>query len=228
MVTTLFINFSDAQGELTPKSVMESCRNSNSFEPLWLVLLSAKMKKIHLKMKVLKWSQHFSHYKSMGIFPDAQGQLTHKFLVQPCRISNPIEILWLSLLPARMRKYQSKMKELEWSQDFPHYTLWEISVAMGTRILIRSSPKPNTVNHLLKWCSWWNLIMIGRLVSEILMFESVDGRTHERTHGRTDGQTPGRVPYYKLTLSLRLWWAKNEGARVVTTLFINFSDSKGS
>ena len=28
VVTTLFINFSDAQGQL--KSVMESCRNSNS------------------------------------------------------------------------------------------------------------------------------------------------------------------------------------------------------
>ena len=30
VVTTLFIKFSDAQGQLTPKSVMESCRNSNS------------------------------------------------------------------------------------------------------------------------------------------------------------------------------------------------------
>ena len=30
VVTTLFINFSDAQGELTPKSVKESCPNSNS------------------------------------------------------------------------------------------------------------------------------------------------------------------------------------------------------
>ena len=30
VVTTLFINFSDAQGQLTPKSVMESCENSNS------------------------------------------------------------------------------------------------------------------------------------------------------------------------------------------------------
>ena len=30
VVTTLFINFSDAQGQLTPKSVMESCPNSNS------------------------------------------------------------------------------------------------------------------------------------------------------------------------------------------------------
>ena len=30
VVTTLLINFSEAQGQLTPKSVMETCRNSNS------------------------------------------------------------------------------------------------------------------------------------------------------------------------------------------------------
>ena len=30
VVTTLFINFSAAQGQLTPKSMMETCRNSNS------------------------------------------------------------------------------------------------------------------------------------------------------------------------------------------------------
>ena len=30
VVTTLFIDFSDAQGQLTLKSVMESCQNSNS------------------------------------------------------------------------------------------------------------------------------------------------------------------------------------------------------
>ena len=76
MVTTLFITLSDAQGQLTPNSVMESCRNTNSYELLWLVLLSARMKKIHPKLKVLEWSQYFSHYNSMGIFPDAQWQLT--------------------------------------------------------------------------------------------------------------------------------------------------------
>ena len=92
VVTTLFINFSDAQGELTPKSVKESCPNSNSCELLWLVLLSARIKKIHPKMNVLEWSQYFSHYKSMGIFQDAQGQLTHKSLVQSCQILNPFEI----------------------------------------------------------------------------------------------------------------------------------------
>ena len=121
VVTTLFINFSGAQGQLTPKSVMESCRNLNPSKLLWLVLLSARMKKIHPKMKVVEWSQHFYHCKSMGIFPDAQGQLTHKSLVGSCGISNPFEILWLSLLLARIKKNKSKMKELEWSQDFPHY-----------------------------------------------------------------------------------------------------------
>ena len=121
VVTTLFINISDAQGQLTPKSVIESCRNSNSSKLLWLVLLSARMMKIRPKMKVLEWSQHFFHYKSMGIFPHAQGQLTHKSLVGSCQISNPFKILWLFLLPARIKKNKSEMKELEWSQDFPHY-----------------------------------------------------------------------------------------------------------
>ena len=110
VVTTLFINFFDAQGYLTPKSVMESCRNSNISELLWLVLLYARMKKIHPKMRVLEWSQHFSHYKSMGFFPDTQGQLTHKSLAQSCRNSNPSEILWLSSLPVRIKKNQSLMK----------------------------------------------------------------------------------------------------------------------
>ena len=79
------------------------------------------------------------------------------------------------------------MKELEWSKDFPIITLWEIYVAMETRVLIRFYPKPNAVNPPPKWCSWWNLIMIGQLVSEIFMFESVN----ERTDARTDaGSSP--------------------------------------
>ena len=35
------------------------------------------MKKIHSQLKALEWSQHFYHYKSIGIFPNAQGQVTH-------------------------------------------------------------------------------------------------------------------------------------------------------
>ena len=119
MVTTSFIVFSQAQGQLTPKSVMEYCRNSNPFKLLWLTLFLARTKDIHWKMKALEWSQLFSHYKSMGIFPNAQGQLTHKSFVEYCPILNPSKILWLSSLPARIKKNQPKMKE--WSQGFPHY-----------------------------------------------------------------------------------------------------------
>ena len=57
----------------------------------------------------------------MGNLLDAQRQVTHKSQVQSCPITNPFEILWLPLLPVVIKKNQSKMKELEWSQDFPHY-----------------------------------------------------------------------------------------------------------
>ena len=92
VVTTFFIDFSDAQGQLTLKSVMESCRNSNPSKLLWLTFLPARIK-IHWRMKALEWSHHFLHYKSMGIFPNAQGQLTHKSFVGYYPISNPSKIL---------------------------------------------------------------------------------------------------------------------------------------
>ena len=39
-------------------------------------------------MKALEWSQRFSHYKSIGIFPDTQGQLTPLSEVQSGQNSN--------------------------------------------------------------------------------------------------------------------------------------------
>ena len=50
VVTTLFVDFSHAQGQLAPKSAMESCRNSNPSKLSWLTLLPARMKKIHWEM----------------------------------------------------------------------------------------------------------------------------------------------------------------------------------
>ena len=35
------------------------------------------MKKIHSKLKVLEWSQYFSHYQSMEIFQTLKGSLLH-------------------------------------------------------------------------------------------------------------------------------------------------------
>ena len=62
-----------------------------------------------------QWSSS-SHYKSMGIFPDAQGQLTPQSEIKPGGNSNSSEMLF-----PRMKKIHSKMKLLEWPQHFLHY-----------------------------------------------------------------------------------------------------------
>ena len=69
--TTLYTNFSDAQGKITLELVVVSGRNLNSYELSYMSSLPAKMRMIDSKMKELECSQDFSHYKSMGIFPDA-------------------------------------------------------------------------------------------------------------------------------------------------------------
>ena len=79
--TTLYIYFSDAQGQITLELVAVSSPNWNSSKLICMSSLPTRMKMIHTKMKELECSQHFSHYKSMEIFPDAQGQLTPQSLV---------------------------------------------------------------------------------------------------------------------------------------------------
>ena len=113
--------FSDAQGQITLVLVVVSGRNLNSSKLSCMSSLPARIWMIDSKMRELEWSQDFSHYKSMGIFPDAQGQLTPQSLVQSSRISNSSEMLWVFSLPATMKKIRSKMKVLECSQHFPHY-----------------------------------------------------------------------------------------------------------
>ena len=113
MLTTLNINFSDAQGQITRKFVVVSGRNLNSSKLSCMSILPARIRMIDLKMKELEFSQDFSHYKSMGIFPDDQGQLTPQSFVRSGRISNSSEMLSMFLLPASMKKIRSIMKALE-------------------------------------------------------------------------------------------------------------------
>ena len=91
--TALYINFSDAQGQITLELVAVSGRNLNSSKRSCMSLLPARMRMIESKMKELECSQDFSHFKSMEIFPDVQGQLTPKSLVRSSRISNSSEML---------------------------------------------------------------------------------------------------------------------------------------
>ena len=76
-----------------------------------VVLVTCKNEEDPLKKMAIEWPQHFSHYKSMGIFE-----------VEPSRNSNSSEMLWSSLLFPRMKKINpAKIKLLEWPQHFPHY-----------------------------------------------------------------------------------------------------------
>ena len=91
--TNLYRNFPDAQGQITLELVVVSGRNLNSSKFSCMSSLPARMRTIESKKEELECSHDFSHYKSMGIFPDAQGQLTPQSLVQSSRISNSSEML---------------------------------------------------------------------------------------------------------------------------------------
>ena len=67
---------------------------------------------------------------------------------------------------------------------FPIITLWELFVAMETRVPILPGPKPNAINPPPQRCFRQDLVMIGSLVAEIFEFENVYGRTHGRTDTR--------------------------------------------
>ena len=71
------------------------------------------MKKIHSKLKALEWSQHFSHYKSIGIFPNAQGQVTHKSLVRSFHTIRTTTKAWMSLNFGKIPLLTSELAALE-------------------------------------------------------------------------------------------------------------------
>ena len=63
----------------------------------------------------------FSHYKSVGIFLDTQGQLTSWSVVRSGRNSNSSEILCMSSLHASIKRIGLKTTEKRWRHRFPHY-----------------------------------------------------------------------------------------------------------
>ena len=80
-VFTLYINFSDAQGQITPESEVISGRNLISSKLFMHVLVTCKNKDDSIKNEGTRVVTTFFPYKSMEIFPDAQWQLTLQSLV---------------------------------------------------------------------------------------------------------------------------------------------------
>ena len=148
----LYINFSDAQGQITLESVAVSGWNLNSSKLWCMSSLPARIRMIESKMKELECSQDFSLYKSMGIFQDAQGQLTPQSLVESGPNLNLSEILWLSSLPVSMKKIGSKIKVLGYSQHFPHYNPMGAIRCHGHQSSDPIWSKPNASFPITQWC----------------------------------------------------------------------------
>ena len=71
VATTLNIDFSNTQGQLTPRSEVRSGRNSNSFEMLQMSLLLTRIKKIRIKNEGARVAT------TLNIdFSHSQGQIT--------------------------------------------------------------------------------------------------------------------------------------------------------
>ena len=76
---------------------------------------------------------------------------------------------------------------------FSIVSLWELSVAMETRVLIRPGQKPNTTFPLLNDALdkiWSRLALLSYRYSSLKMW------TDARTHGRTDGR---RLDFYTIS-----------------------------
>ena len=143
--TTLYSNFSDAQGQITLVLLSVSGRNLNSSKLSCMSSLPARMRMIDSKMKELEWSQDFSHYKSMGIFQIAQGQLTVLGPIWPNfeLVRDLMDVLVTCKYEEDPIKNEGARVDTTFS---PLYPLWELFVAMETRVPILPGPKPNAIN----------------------------------------------------------------------------------
>ena len=78
--------------------------NFKLIQALMYVIVTCKYEMDPIKNSQKKWQHHFSNYKSMGIFSDAQRQLTPQSVVESGPIRNSSELLCMSSLPASMKK----------------------------------------------------------------------------------------------------------------------------
>ena len=109
--------------QLTPLSVVQSGRKSNSSKILCMSSLPASIKRIGSKTTEKRWRHHNMSIENL-IRP--QGHVTPKWLIRSSWNWNSSEILWLSCLPASLTKIRTKINELAWRHHFPIISLWEI------------------------------------------------------------------------------------------------------
>ena len=114
-------NFLGAQGHVNSKVTNPIRPEFELVKDFMPVLVTSRFDEDPIKNECATVQTPFSHYKSMGIFLDAQGHLTLKGVVRSGQNSNSSEILCHSSLPASLTKIGSKLKVLAWQHSFPHY-----------------------------------------------------------------------------------------------------------
>ena len=86
-------NLLNVQGQLTPKSVVRSGRNSNSSEILCISSLPTCIKRIGSKATEKRWRHHFPHYKSMGAFCCHEHQSFDPICLKTLRSLSPPPVI---------------------------------------------------------------------------------------------------------------------------------------
>ena len=142
MFTTLYINFSDAEGQITLELVAVSGRNLISSKLSCISLLPARMRMIDSKMKEIECSQDFSPFKSIWVF-SRRSRAANYAVLGPIRPNfELVRDVMDVLVTCKYEEDSIKNEGASVHNIFPIITLWELSVAMDTRVPIRSSPKP--------------------------------------------------------------------------------------
>ena len=130
------------QGRVTPKLVVWSCPKSNSCKLLCLSWLPATLMMILSKMNELAWRQHFPIISLWENFLDAQGHLAPYSVVQLAEIRTHPRFYacphYLQVWKGSDQRQPRKRGDI----FFPIISQWGLSVAMVTRVLIQSAPKP--------------------------------------------------------------------------------------
>ena len=83
------------------------------------VLVTSNFDDDSIKNERASMKTPFSHFKSMGNFLDAQGQLTPQSVVRSGRNSNSLEISCMSSIPASIKRIGSKATEKRWTPFSP-------------------------------------------------------------------------------------------------------------
>ena len=156
--------------------------------------LPVNMKRIQSKIAEKMWWHRFPHYKSMGFFSYAQGQLTLLSMVESGQISNSSKLSCMSSLPASMKRIWSKAFEKTWWRRFFHYNPMGAICCHGNQ-----SSDPIWIK------TYWSLSPTPMMLQ--IKFHSnrptgcrdIHVRKCERTDGWTHTRTPARQVYYKLT-----------------------------